>query len=395
MKGKFFKKTLTIVFAAAMLLATLAGCGGEKGESGAQAESKGTIMWLSNLTSGINYETNKNWAEAICKELGYELKIVYGDMFNDPDGNLQAVKNGMTKDVVGIISSQDGGIGAIMKEYPDLYVAGFGTDMNSVYSDNPQFAVNADVLNNDKWLGTIADGHINGKDLAKEDFDYVKAQGWTKIGVITFPGYAYPNLEEASNEIQSLCTEAGIEIVGGVTTLQFQPLEESYFQEAGRDKLDGIVALCAGTQFVYPTMQQAVADGLCSADTKLVTGGFDDDQSIISDIGGDGTIQYISFSPAENIAYALILLDNAINDCQYPDFKPERFESVAYVIDSKEDIDNVMSKSMAGTADVSLSQMSLDDVKNLCVRFNPDATHADLMSFFLSDQLTTDALKSR
>ncbi|MBE5969673.1 MAG: hypothetical protein E7242_05515 [Lachnospiraceae bacterium] len=395
MKGKFLKKTLTLVFAGAMLLATLAGCGGEKSESGAQAESKGTIMWLSNLTSGINYETNKNWAEAICKELGYELKIVYGDMFNDPDGNLQAVKNGMTNDVVGIISSQDGGIGAIMKEYPDLYVAGFGTDMNSVYSDNPQFAVNADVLNNDKWLGTIADGHINGKDLAKEDFDYVKAQGWTKIGVITFPGYAYPNLEEASNEIQSLCAEAGIEIVGGVTTLQFQPLEESYFQEAGRDKLDGIVALCAGTQFVYPTMQQAVADGLCSADTKLVTGGFDDDQSIISDIGGDGTIQYISFSPAENIAYALILLDNAINDCQYPDFKPERFESVAYVIDSKEDIDNVMTKSMAGTADVSLSQMSLDDVKNLCVRFNPDATHADLMSFFLSDQLTTDALKSR
>ncbi len=60
MKGKFLKKTLTIVFAAAMLLATLAGCGGEKGESGAQAESKGTIMWLSNLTSGLNYETNKN-----------------------------------------------------------------------------------------------------------------------------------------------------------------------------------------------------------------------------------------------------------------------------------------------------------------------------------------------
>ena len=195
--------------------------------------------------------------------------------------------------------------------------------------------------------------------------------------------------------MEKLCAEGGVEIVGGITTLQFQPLEESYFQEAGRDDLDGVVAFCAGILFVYPTMQQAMSDGLCAADTKLVTGGFDDDPSIIADIGGDGIIQYISFSPAEDIAYPLILLDNAINNSQYSDFKAERFEPIEYVIDSKEDIDNVMSKSMAGTADVSLTQLSLDDVKNLCVRFNPSATHADLMAMFRSEQLTTDALKNR
>ena len=173
MKGKFAKKLVTLCLAAVMSLACLAGCDGTSNDGGnTSADGSKTIMWLSNLTSGLNYETNKNYAEAICKELGYNLKIVYGDMYNDPDGNLTAVKNGMTKDVVGIIASQDGGIGAIMQEYPDLYVAGFATDMNSVYSDNPQFAVNADVLNSDKWLGTISDGHIDGKDLMEKNRSY-------------------------------------------------------------------------------------------------------------------------------------------------------------------------------------------------------------------------------
>jgi len=69
------------------------------------AASGGTIMWLSNLTSGVQYETTINYLTAICKELGYDFTVVYGDSFNDAAGNLQPVKNGMRSDVVGLITS--------------------------------------------------------------------------------------------------------------------------------------------------------------------------------------------------------------------------------------------------------------------------------------------------
>ena len=71
-----------------------------------------TFLLVSHMICAVNYATS------VCEELGYEFQVVYGDMYNDPAANLSAVKNAMTKDVVAIIASQDGGIKDIMAEYP-------------------------------------------------------------------------------------------------------------------------------------------------------------------------------------------------------------------------------------------------------------------------------------
>lgn len=392
MKAKLFKRVLAMTAATVLSVATLVGCGSASESASGEAASNtaatdgGTILWMSNLSSGAQYDAMVAYGTKLCEQMGYNLKIVYGDGFNDPDGNLTAVKNGMTSDVKGILVSQDGGIQAIMDEYPDIPVAAFNTDMNSVFSEDANIASNAAVKDYPNFLGTIADGHIDGADTAKQNFEFVKEQGYDKIGVVTFPGYAYPNLQVAADTMVSLCDEAGVEIVGGVVTLEFQPLDESYFQEAGRDDLDCIVALCAGTTFVYPTMVQAKADGLCSADTKLVTSGFDSDPSLIADIGEEGTIGYLSISPCENIGYGLTLLDKAIKGEMYDDFVCERIDSAEYVIDSKEDIDNVMSKSVLANNDYNDAQISYEDLQ-ACESF------ADLQALFHSEQIMVDALK--
>lgn len=126
---------------------------------GAASAEGGTIMWLSNLSSGIQYEATRDYLTAICEKLGYKFTIVYGDMFNDAAGNLTAVSNGMTNDVVGLIASQDGGIAAIMEQYPELSVAGYATDMISVFAPG---GANEAALKNEKFLGTICDGYQNG-----------------------------------------------------------------------------------------------------------------------------------------------------------------------------------------------------------------------------------------
>lgn len=440
MKGNLMKKATAMATVCALALGTLAGCSGGSDNSssgdaaantqaaagseaagnennseaagdegsadaGSQGEGSagtgGTIMWLSNISSGIAYDTAYNYASMICEELGYDFQVVYGDSYNDPAGNLNAVKNGMTSDVVGLIVSQDGGIKDIMAEYPDLYVAGYNTDLISVFADD---GANKDVLTNEKFLGTICDGHYDGTLIGKDYAQSVIEKGYKKVATIIFPGYAYPMLPVADEAFraeiaaynETVSDEEKIEIVGEAKVLEFMPLDESFFLEEGNGDLDAIAAFCAGTMFVYPTMKSAMANGSCSADTKLITGGFDNDEAIVADIGGDGVIQYIAISPAEDIAWSIIMLENALNGTMYSDFAgPERIDPVTYVIDTKERIDNVMSKSMAGTADVTKAQLSMDDIKSVITRFNPDATYADLDALFHSDQLTTDALADK
>lgn len=436
MKGKMIKKITAVALAAMLALGTLAGCGGDNsgaatqggndttgqketqaagGETQGQgsttagdasqgssaASNGGTIMWLSNISSGIAYDVAVNYATMICDELGYKFQVVYGDTFNDPAGNLNAVKNGMTSDVVGLIMSQDGGIKDIMAEYPDLYVAGYNTDMLSVFAEDGD---NKDVASNAKFLGTICDGHYDGTLIGKDYAQAVIEKGYKKVATVMFPAYAYPMLpvadaafrEEIAKYNETAADEDKIEIVGDAKVLEFSPLDESFFLEEGNGDLDAIAAFCAGTDFVYPTMKSAMANGSCAADTKLITGGFNNDASIVADIGGDGVIQYIAISPAEDMAWPLIMLDNALNGKMYSDFTAaERIDPTTYVIDTKEKIDNVMAKSMAGTADVTKAQLTMDDLKNVMTRFNPDATYADLIALFKSDKLSTDALADK
>lgn len=333
--------------------------------------------------------------------MGYKFTIVYGDGFNDAAGNLTAVQNGMTNDVVGIIASQDGGIAAIMEQYPNVYVAGYNSDMTSVFSEG---GANASVLSNDHFLGTICDGFADGANMGHQYFEVVKEKGWKKISAINFPGYAFPNqiaaVEAFKADLDTYNATAAeadqITLVGEPLTLEFQPLADSYFLEDGMDDLDGIVAFCAGILFVYPTLVTAKMNGFARMDTQMITGGFDNNADIVADIGDveDGkTIGWICVAPAEDPAYALVLLDNAISGNQFPDFVMERVDSASYVIDSTEDINNAMTKSLLGTGKVEYAQISVDDVLQLTVRFNPDATYQGLKDIFHSEQVAVDALK--
>lgn len=379
------KKILSLILALALCLSMV----------GAASAEGGTIMWLSNLSSGIQYETTRDYLTAICEKLGYKFTIVYGDMFNDAAGNLTAVSNGMTTDVVGLIASQDGGIGAIMEQYPELYVAGYNTDMTSVFTAG---GANEAALSNPKFLGTICDGFQDGADMGHQYFEVVKEKGWQKVSVVNFPGYAYPNQIAAVNafmadvEAYNATAENKITVVSDPLTLEFQPLADSYFLENGHDDLDAIVAFCAGIDFVYPTMVTAKLNGFCDMRTQIITGGFNNNADIVADIGEDKNIAWICISPSEDPSYAMVLLDNAISGKQFADFAVERIDSKPYVIDSVADINAAMTVGMMGTGDVTKAQVSVDDVLNLCVRFNAEATYAGLKELFASEQVTVDAL---
>lgn len=390
------KKLIVLLLALVMVL-SLAACGNTPDSSGSNDEYKdmGTIMWMSNISSGAQYDGAYNYLEAICKALGYDFIVVYGDAFNDAANNLLAVQNGMTDDVVGLIVSQDGGLGDIMAQYPDLYVCGYNTDLRAVYGEGGAYA---SLLENDHFLGSIADGYAHGRQMGLDYAEAVIANGYKKVAIVDFPAFAYPSQDEAVvsfvaaiEEYNTANPSEAIEIVGDRTTLMFEPLPDSWFLEEGHSDLDCIVAMCAGQLFVYPTMISAKANGTCSADTKMITGGFEADPSMTADIGEGRTITRLGISPMEACAYALVLIDNAITGKQYSDHTNTCVDSGAYAIDSIADIDNVMSKSLLGTGDVTKAQISVEEIVALCGRNNPNYTQAELVA--LIQGLTPDTLQ--
>ena len=118
------KKFLALLLAV-MMMFSLVACGSQPADDGAAAddgavtyEDMGTILWLSNLSGGAQYDATCAYLEALCTALGYKFEVAFGDAFNDAANNLIAVQNAMTDDVVGMITSQDGGLKDIMDAYP-------------------------------------------------------------------------------------------------------------------------------------------------------------------------------------------------------------------------------------------------------------------------------------
>lgn len=393
------KKFLALLMAALMMFSLVA-CGNQPADEGTPDdgaavtyEDMGTILWLSNLSGGAQYDATCAYLESLCAALGYDFEVAFGDPFNDAANNLIAVQNAMTDDVVGMIASQDGGLKDIMDAYPELWVAGYNTDMRSVYASD---GANAACASNEHYLGTVADGYGDGFYLGDQMARLVIEGGYKSVAIINFPVFAYPNLTEAdvgfrtAIEEYNATAEEPIEIVGETTTLMFEPLADSWFLEEGRGDLDVILGLCAGVQFVYPTMVGAMANGTCSADTKLLTSGFETDPNIIADIG-DGVIAGLTVSAAENPAYGLILIDNAITGNIAAGTSNVCIDSAEYVIDSAEDINNVMTKSMMGTGDAANAHLTVEEVVAMCGRNNPDMTWEEIVATFQA--ISVDELK--
>ena len=398
---KKLQRTVLKMLAASLCLSVaLTGCGGttdtnesagtagtsEAAETGdaAAATDGGTIMWMAHMNSGAGYESYRTYMEALCKEMGYDFTVVYGDSSNSASGNLDAVRNGMTDDVVGLVASMDGGLNSIMEEYPELYVVGAATDMRSVYGEGGESAA---CLEKDHFLGTIAEGYCNGAELGEMYAQQVIDGGYKKVKIIKFPDFAYPTQAESDAAFRAVIEEYNqtaaepIEIVGETITLQFTTLPDSFFLEEENEGLDCIVAMCSGTSFVYPTVVTAKANGTCDPDLKVITVGFNDDPSITADTGDDGTLASVYAAHMDAIsAYAILTLDNAIRGQQYSDFEPIQVDSQFFQIDTQEKVQEQLEMLEAMQAgDLEQCSMPLQDAMAMSTRNNPEATQAQLI----------------
>ena len=370
------------LIAIAMILVMLLGIS-------ALAQAEGKILYLSNLNSGAQYEFYVAYLNMMAKELGYTVEIVYGDSFNDPAGNLKNVKNAYTSDVVGLISCMDGGLINIMEEYPDMWVVGFFSDYDNVF--NPG-GTSEGILKKDHFLGLMGDNYISGVALGEAYAQEVIDRGYKRVSTCIFPVYAYPKHTVADQAFRAYIEKYNetaaekIERVGDATVLNFTPLETNYFFEDGHDNLDCIVGFCAGTTFVYPTVVEAKAMGICKDDMQIITGGFDNDPDLMADCGDDKNIVRLTTAAFESIIWPMAMMDAAVSGNMYKDYPGvERLDSGIMVINSTAKFEAVINNSPMGATNdedrLGKAQASWDDMKNYFTSVNPDASYKDLTAF--------------
>ena len=381
------KKLILVTLVGALLLCSMS--------VGMAEAANGSIMFLSTVSSGPTYDALMCILEGMGDALGYDIKVAYGDPFNDPAGNLTAVRNAMTDDVKALIMMQDGGVQNIMDEYPELYVVGYTTTMNSVYTAD---GASAAAASNERFLGTVAGDCVDAGEIGQMFAEKVISNGYRKVSTMVFPVYAYPEMAEkdaafratieAYNE--TAADEDKIEIVGDAHVLEFSPLDDSYFMESDHADLDCIAAFC-DPGFVYSTMVNARDMGLISSDTTLFTVGYLADENFQSDIGGEGTVQMIYTAAPESILYCMAMVDNAINGLVYPDYTAsEAVDSPLYIIDSAEDIENVATKSVLGVPEFANCGVTVEQFENVLLRFNAEATYAGLLALMESEAMTVE-----
>ena len=367
------------------------GSGNTQAENGGDTKG-GKILLLSNVSSGKLYDFNITYMDMWTKELGYSYEIIYGDGANDPAGNLTAVKNAMTSDVVGLIAMQDGGISDIMAEYPELFVVGMANDMASVYGEGGASAACAD---NEKFLGTVAGGYADGNKIGEKMAEQVIEKGYQKVAICMSPAFAYPQYAIADKALRAYIEEYNetasekIEVVDDEpTVLMFKPLDDTYFNEKQHQDLDAIVGFCAGQSFIYPVLANAIGNGQADADTKLLTFGLEGDQALVDDVG-TGIVQGLYLPNYEEMFFALVMLDNAIQGKQFADFEKSEVLDGAYVnITSDEVMTTVEEDSPLLSGDMSKLALSMEDGKQYFTRYNEDATYAQLVDLMNSDTFT-------
>ena len=320
--------------------------------------------------SGEPVTAINNFMSALHEATGIEFIYVCGSSY-DEQTNLTHVQNMLSSGCNGIIMCMDTAMEAVIEEceMADVYVGGFLCDMDrslEMLQSHPNF------------VGTVNDGPYDNAIYGTHMAELVIKDGRKNCGLLTSPFRYYPHKKEAVEAFQKAIDEYNATaeekiVVADMEELAFRALDATYF--ANHPDIDCIVSFSAGT-FVYPTMISEGRTDLC-----MYAVGFESEEAFLDNMR-KGVCGLQTYSNEEAVVYPLVLLINAIQGNRYPD-QPEKAEcrdtSVVFV-STDEEIDAVMTKSFYLNPKFENSFLTTDQIKDLILSYNPNATYADLVA---------------
>ena len=380
---KTLRKIISLVLTAGMVLscAALAGCGGGSG-----AKIKIGIGLYQDQGPAVT--ATREFLKGISEELNCEFTYVTLSQ-TDEAANKTAAQQLISSGCKGLILTMDSATEAILEEcekagvYLGGYLADYETSFDKV-KDNPNF------------VGTVVDGRYSGTAWGEEIAERIINDGYKNIGMIKFPSFAFPHQNEMDAAFRAKIEEYNktaaddekITVQAETTELMFQPLSADYF--SANPNIDAIFGMCAGVDFIYPTLTQNNKTNI-----KLYTAGFSVDDSVLNNFGtsGNGCFQELVFSNVEAIVYPLVMLLNKIEGKEFEDAPSEaqRVDSSQIRITNNEELDIVKEKSMYYTGKFENSFLTASEVSDLLAKNG--GTHEGLVKVVQS--MSMEDLKAR
>ena len=279
----------------------------------------------------------------------------------DEAANKTTVQNMISQGCKGLILTMDLGMSSIISECEKagVYVAGYLSDYETTLNS---------IKDNEHFVGTVVDGAYNGTAWGEHIAERVISEGYKNIGMIKFPAFAFPHQNEMDEAFREKIAEYNksaevadkITVQKTTTELNFSPLDASYFSQ--NPNLDAIFAMCAGVDFVYPTMVSQNKTNI-----KLYTAGFTTSETTLAEFGEGKCIQELVFSNVEAVTYPVVMLLNKINGTEFSDnpAQAERVDSSQIIIENAADLELVKTKSIYCNGNLEDAFLSASEVKAL------------------------------
>lgn len=396
------KKVISVILTAAMTGMMFAGCGSSTentGNSGGGTASESEVVGGTESTqtadngasSGDTYKIGivmYQWTDAqgtniqnFCNYLEENMNVEfeYESTFYDDDAQVSCVENLISAGCQAIISGYDTNIVAAMSTCADA----------GVY-----YTVALDHITEEDFAGADPGEYFLGgtkqfggdlAELGKEYADAVADAGIENVGGISFPEWAFTDAPEIYASFQSELSAQGIT----VQDLTFTPgMTSDEVQQAAKDlvnqnpDMDALFGMASGLDYVYPAIQ--------GSDVKLIAMGYDTSVASLMDSGA--LLAAGNNNHTQAIASCVTRIINALEGNSYPDAASGTYNEGSIVngvagypvISNKEDLDNYMNYVIP--EDGAKGCVTVDELKNCIISYNPDATLADL------DELTNRSL---
>ena len=388
------KKVISVILTAAMTGMMFAGCGsstentgnsggGTASESEAVGGTESTQTADNGALSGDTYKIGivmYQWTDAqgtniqnFCNYLEENMNVEfeYESTFYDDDAQVSCVENLISAGCQAIISGYDTNIVAAMSTCADA----------GVY-----YTVALDHITEEDFAGADPGEYFLGgtkqfggdlAELGKEYADAVADAGIENVGGISFPEWAFTDAPEIYASFQSELSAQGIT----VQDLTFTPgMTSDEVQQAAKDlvnqnpDMDALFGMASGLDYVYPAIQ--------GSDVKLIAMGYDTSVASLMDSGA--LLAAGNNNHTQAVASCVARIINALEGNSYPDAASGTYNEGSIVngvagypvISNKEDLDNYMNYVIP--EDGAKGCVTVDELKNCIISYNPDATLADL-----------------
>lgn len=377
-------RQVTAIGVSAVMALSLTACSGSSSSEGNELK-KCKIGVAFYADSGPAVDGTKAYLESLSSVLNTEYEYTVLTQ-TDESANLTKIQQLISSGVDGIICSMDLGMNSIIDECEaaGVYIGGWLSDYNTSYTTAYE-----KVFQSDYFVGTVADGPCGDEMTAGQDYfdsllEYNERNpenAITHVAVTAFPSWAFPTqqilvdqfyaaAEEYNQTAETLIVVDPLDEATDI--LQFAAMDSTYF--AKHEGIQAIMSFAADT-FVYPTM---VASGV-DKDIKLFACGYSTGNEDNFGTTGNQTYQQCMSSAVEAITYPLVLIVNKVNGAEFAD-QPEDAERVSVlsmIMNSDEDMDAFL-KSISGSGKLDHVFLTPEEVLNLTVAGNSDATYAGL-----------------